>query len=65
MSELESFGSRSKPGTSLMNTSRSACNAIALNGNFFNTQRMVGEYFQNAYFPGGGVVQSLSSVAIG
>jgi starch phosphorylase len=40
-------------------------NAIALNGSFFNTQRMVGEYFQNAYFPRGGVVQSLSSVAIG
>ncbi len=40
-------------------------NAIALNGSFFNTQRMVGEYFQNAYFPGGGVVQSLASVSIG
>ncbi len=39
--------------------------SIALNGSFFNTQRMVGEYFQNAYFPGGGVVQALSSVSMG
>ncbi len=42
-----------------------AQNAIALNGSFFNTQRMVSEYFQNAYFPGGGVVQNLGSVAVG
>ena len=27
--------------------------AIALNGSFFNTQRMLTEYIQNAYFPGG------------
>jgi glycogen phosphorylase len=40
-------------------------NAISLNGSFFNTQRMVGEYFQNAYFPGGGVIQSLASVTVG
>ena len=26
-------------------------NAIALNGSFFNTQRMVSQYVQNAYFP--------------
>jgi starch phosphorylase len=40
-------------------------NAIALNGSFFNTQRMVGEYFLNAYFPNGGGVRSLSHVAVG
>jgi starch phosphorylase len=40
-------------------------NAIALNGSFFNTQRMVGEYFLNAYFPNGGGVQSLAHVAVG
>ncbi|MFL5561588.1 MAG: alpha-glucan family phosphorylase [Gemmatimonadaceae bacterium] len=39
--------------------------AIALNGSFFNTQRMVGEYFLNAYFPSGGGVQSLTQVAVG
>ncbi|NUO93590.1 MAG: alpha-glucan family phosphorylase [Gemmatimonadaceae bacterium] len=27
--------------------------AIALNGSFFNTQRMVGQYVHNAYFPNG------------
>ncbi|MEJ7810924.1 MAG: alpha-glucan family phosphorylase [Gemmatimonadaceae bacterium] len=27
--------------------------AIALNGSFFNTQRMVAQYARNAYFPGG------------
>jgi glycogen phosphorylase len=27
--------------------------AIALNGSFFNTQRMVGQYVHNAYFPDG------------
>jgi hypothetical protein len=26
-------------------------NAIALNGSFFNTQRMVLQYLTNAYFP--------------
>ena len=25
--------------------------AIALNGSFFNTQRMVGQYVRNAYYP--------------
>jgi hypothetical protein len=25
--------------------------AIALNGSFFNTQRMVQQYMRNAYFP--------------
>jgi starch phosphorylase len=29
-------------------------NAIALNGSFFNTQRMVQQYARNAYFPVGG-----------
>jgi glycogen phosphorylase len=29
-------------------------NAIALNGSFFNTQRMVMQYLTNAYLPGGG-----------
>jgi starch phosphorylase len=29
-------------------------NAIALNGSFFNTQRMVTQYLQNAYLPGSG-----------
>ena len=29
-------------------------NAIALNGSFFNTQRMVSQYVRNAYAPGGG-----------
>jgi starch phosphorylase len=28
-------------------------NAIALNGSFFNTQRMVSQYLRNAYFPPG------------
>ena len=28
-------------------------NAIALNGSFFNTQRMVRQYVLNAYYPGG------------
>jgi glycogen phosphorylase len=27
-------------------------NAIALNGSFFNTQRMVDQYVRNAYYPG-------------
>jgi starch phosphorylase len=27
--------------------------AIAFNGSFFNTQRMVGQYVHNAYFPDG------------
>jgi starch phosphorylase len=40
-------------------------NAIALNGSFFNTQRMVGEYFLNAYFPNGGGVRSLAHAAVG
>ena len=42
-----------------------ARNAIALNGSFFNTQRMVGEYFQNAYFPRGGAVQSVMTLTPG
>ncbi|HEX2780771.1 MAG TPA: alpha-glucan family phosphorylase [Gemmatimonadaceae bacterium] len=35
-------------------------NAIALNGSFFNTQRMVGEYLLNAYFPNGTMVRPLA-----
>jgi len=31
-------------------------NAIAVNGSFFNTQRMVTQYVQNAYAPGGGAM---------
>ena len=30
--------------------------AIALNGSFFNTQRMVEQYVHNAYFPNGTVL---------
>ena len=40
-------------------------NAIALNGSFFNTQRMVGEYIQNAYFPNGTMVRPLAKEAVG
>ena len=32
--------------------------AIALNGSFFNTQRMVRQYVHNAYFPGGMPIMS-------
>ena len=28
---------------------------IAVNGSFFNTQRMVAQYVQNAYLPGAGL----------
>jgi len=34
--------------------------AIALNGSFFNTQRMVTQYMQNAYFPAAGSAESRS-----
>jgi glycogen phosphorylase len=34
--------------------------AIALNGSFFNTQRMVRQYVHNAYFPGGVPVDVVS-----
>jgi starch phosphorylase len=34
--------------------------AIALNGSFFNTQRMVRQYVHNAYFPGGVPVEVLT-----
>lgn len=36
-------------------------NAIALNGSFFNTQRMVLQYLRNAYAPEGAVVRSLAA----
>ena len=35
-------------------------NAVSLNGSFFNTQRMLTEYIQNAYFPGGSVVPCIA-----
>ena len=31
--------------------------AIALNGSFFNTQRMVEQYVRNAYFPAASLVE--------
>jgi starch phosphorylase len=34
--------------------------AIALNGSFFNTQRMVGQYVHNAYFPDGTPYRALT-----
>ncbi|HEX8849800.1 MAG TPA: alpha-glucan family phosphorylase, partial [Gemmatimonadaceae bacterium] len=40
-------------------------NAIALNGSFFNTQRMVGEYLLNAYFPNGTMVRPLAKETVG
>jgi starch phosphorylase len=36
-------------------------NAIAVNGSFFNTQRMVMQYLQNAYVPGSGAEALLSA----
>ena len=36
-------------------------NAIALNGSFFNTQRMVTQYLQNAYLPGAGTASLLTA----
>jgi len=38
-------------------------NAIALNGSYFNTQRMVQQYVQNAYVPGGGGAAALMAKA--
>ena len=37
--------------------------AIALNGSYFNTQRMVTQYVQNAYAPGGGAAALVSEAA--
>ncbi len=37
--------------------------AIAVNGSFFNTQRMVMQYVRNAYFPSGGTPVSVPEVA--
>jgi len=37
--------------------------AIALNGSFFNTQRMVEQYVRNAYFPTDTLVGSVVSAA--
>ncbi|HEU4565899.1 MAG TPA: alpha-glucan family phosphorylase, partial [Gemmatimonadaceae bacterium] len=39
-------------------------NAIALNGSFFNTQRMVEQYARNAYFPAGGAEVSREAMAV-
>jgi starch phosphorylase len=41
--------------------------AIALNGSFFNTQRMVEQYVRNAYFPssGGATAPSLAPASVG
>ena len=36
--------------------------AIALNASFFNTQRMVGQYVHNAYFPNGATLPSGSAM---
>jgi starch phosphorylase len=38
-------------------------NAIAVNGSFFNTQRMVTQYVHNAYAPGGGATALVSNAA--
>ncbi len=38
-------------------------NAIALNGSFFNTQRMVGQYVRDAYFPTGDPRPTTTSAA--
>ena len=40
-------------------------NAIALNGSFFNTHRMVEQYARNAYFPSGGTGAAREAVAVG
>jgi starch phosphorylase len=37
--------------------------AIALNGSFFNTQRMVEQYVRNAYFPSSGIAGSSPALA--
>ena len=37
-------------------------NAIALNGSYFNTQRMVMQYAQNAYLLEGAVAETESAV---
>jgi starch phosphorylase len=39
-------------------------NAIAVNGSFFNTQRMVMQYLQNAYVPGSGADALLAHPAV-
>jgi glycogen phosphorylase len=36
---------------------------IGINGSFFNTHRMLGEYFTNAYFPGGTEEQAIPELA--
>ncbi len=38
--------------------------AIALNGSFFNTQRMVTQYVHNAYFPPGAALHAASHTAL-
>lgn len=39
--------------------------AIALNGGYFNTQRMVMQYARNAYFPAGGTEVAAEALAVG
>src|SRR5215208_94168 len=39
-------------------------NCIALNGSFFNTQRMVTQYLQNAYFPSAGTEVTVAALAV-
>jgi starch phosphorylase len=34
--------------------------AIAINGSFFNTQRMVEQYVRNAYFPATSMVEEVA-----
>jgi starch phosphorylase len=38
--------------------------AIAINGSFFNTQRMLMQYLRNAYFPPGGIMAE-EEIAVG
>jgi hypothetical protein len=38
-------------------------NAIAVNGSFFNTQRMVMQYVHNAYMPGGSAMDAMVGAA--
>ena len=39
-------------------------NAIAINGSYFNTQRMVMQYVRDAYFPAGGLPVSMTAVEV-
>jgi len=37
---------------------------IAINGTFFNTHRMLGQYFSNAYFPAAASVAASDQVVV-